>query len=155
MACALACTVCKWIHEPEVILILRGFFRYCAKSVLLIIKVASELPLCSYASITSRFLILVLYSPSLLLYLPQMLPGLGWMSGSCCLSDAPTTSLGKRRQGVLPASFSALCWGSQECWNREILASPRREALEGVAVFEPHQRQGKGSWRAELPCRGT
>lgn len=52
-------------------------------------------------------------------------------------------------------SLSALCQGSQECWNRELLAGPRREAVEGVAVFEPHQMQGKGSWRAELLCRGT
>lgn len=53
---------------------------------------------------------------------------------------------------VLPTSFSALCWGSQERWNREILASPRREAVEGVAVFEPPTK-GKGREAGGQSCR--
>lgn len=42
-------------------------------------------------------------------------------------------------------------FGSQDCWNREILASPWREAVEGVAVFEPPTK-GKGREAGGQSC---
>lgn len=54
-------------------------------------------------------------------------------------------------RGMVGASGAPHLLGEPEDPEQRDLGKCQEGAVRGVAVFEPHQRQGRGSWRAEGP----
>lgn len=56
-----------------------------------------------------------------------------------------------KRSSTVRASGAPYLLGEPEDLEQRELSKCQEGAVKGVAVFEPPQRQGKGSWRAERP----
>lgn len=66
-----------------------------------------------------------------------------------CTSSLHSASLEGKRSSTVRASGAPYLLGEPEDLEQRELSKYQEGAVEGVAVFEPHQRQGRGSWRAE------